>query len=340
MRGKEYWRSLEELAQTEGFRELVEREFPHQASALADPISRRRFLMLMGASLALAGLTGCGTSPAPSERIVPYVHTPEGTIAGRPLYFATAMSLAGDVQGLLIESHEGRPTKVEGNPDHPANPQPSEAEKQRTDRQRTEKSPVSSIPLCFGPTDLFAQASLHTLYDPDRSQSVTHLGNLSTWDDFVGDLRSELQRPGTGPKLRILTETVVSPTLNNQLETLLHKYPTAQWHRYEPVGSDNSRAGARLTFGEDLQVRYRVDQANVILSLDADFLTAGSGHVRHMRDFSDRRRVRSEQAQPKMNRLYVVESTPSSTGALADHRLPLRSSDVETLARALAGPAG
>ena len=323
--GKEYWRSLEELAQSKEFRELVEKEFPNQADALADPITRRRFLVLMGASLALAGLSGCSTSPAPAERILPYVRTPEGMTLGRPLFFATAMSLAGDVQGLLIESHEGRPTKVEGNADHPANLRPSDI-------------PSPPAPhIRFGPTDAFAQASLHTLYDPDRSQSVNHLGNISTWDHFVRELRAALQGRGTGSRIRILTETVVSPTLAYQLQTLLQRYSTAKWHRYEPVGTENARAGAKLAFGEDLQVRYRVDQADVILTLDADFLTVGPGHVRHMRDFSDRRRVRRGQAHPRMNRLYVAESTPSNTGAMADHRLPLRSSDIESLARALAG---
>jgi molybdopterin-containing oxidoreductase family iron-sulfur binding subunit len=328
--GKEYWRSLEELSQSERFRELVEREFPHQLDALADPISRRRFLVLMGASLALAGLSGCLPSPAPPERILPYVRTPEGTTLGRPRFFATAMSLAGDVQGLLIESHEGRPTKVEGNPDHPANPVPSD-----------NPSPPEKH-IRFGPTDAFAQASLHTLYDPDRSQSVTNLGNISTWDGFVNALRTKVREAGT--RIRILTETVVSPTLAHQLRIVL---PAVKWHRYEPVGTENARAGARLAFAEDLQVRYSVDKADVILALDADFLSVGPGHVRHVRDFSDRRRVRQERGRPGSparpqhelggNRLYVVESTPSNTGAMADHRLPLRSCDVEALARALAG---
>ena len=280
--------------------------------------------MLMGASLALAGLSGCGPSaaPAPRERIVPYVRLPEGIVPGRPLFFATAMALAGDVQGLLVESHEGRPTKVEGNPDHPANRPPSD---------------VPGPHTRFGPTDAFAQASVLTLYDPDRSQAVTNRGAISTWDDCVLALRAALQNRESGRRVRILTETVSSPTLARQLRTVVQRYPNAKWHRYEPVGTENAIAGARLAFGEDVQIRYRIDQADVILALDADLLTCGPEHVRHLREFSDRRRVRHGQAEPRMNRLYVIESTPSSSGAIADHRLPLRSVDIEAFARALAG---
>jgi molybdopterin-containing oxidoreductase family iron-sulfur binding subunit len=166
-RGRKYWRSLEELAQSEDFRKLLEREFPRHAGEWLEGLSRRQFLLLAGASLALAGLTGC--SQAPREKIVPYVRPPEEIVPGRPLYFATAMPLAGYAKGLLVENHMGRPTKVEGNPDHPACPLPAD----------------TASAAKFGPTDIFAQASILTLYDPDRSQTVTHLGNISTWEEFV-----------------------------------------------------------------------------------------------------------------------------------------------------------
>ena len=324
-RGQAYWRSLDELSQTEAFRELVAQEFPQQASLLADPITRRRFLMLMGASLALAGVSGCGTSPAPRERIVPYVRVPEGIVPGRPLFFATAFAVAGDVQGLLVESHEGRPTKIEGNPDHPAN-------------AKSADSPSASPPhLRFGPTDAFAQASVLSLYDPDRAQNVTNLGSIRTWDQFLHALRAALANRVAGPRLRILTETVASPTVAQQLRTLLQQNPAAKLHVYEPVGADNAAEGARLVFGENVQTHYHLDHADVIVALDADFLSSGQGHVCHIREFTDRRRVRQGNPQRRMNRLYVMESAPSSTGALADHRLPLRSGDVEAFARALAG---
>jgi MoCo/4Fe-4S cofactor protein with predicted Tat translocation signal len=307
-RGKDYWRSLEELADHEGIRELLQREFPDQASTWMDPVGRREFLKLMGASLALAGLAGCG-SPAPTkEKIVPYVRAPEEMVPGKPLFFATAMTLGGFATGLLVESHEGRPTKIEGNPEHPAS---------------------------LGATDVFAQASILTVYDPDRSQVVTRAGRISTWSAFLGVLSAELetQRLRQGAGLRLLTETVTSPTLASQLKALLTAFPKFRWHQYEPVGPDAARTGARLAFGEYVDSHYRFDRADVILALDADFLASGPGCVRYARDFTARRHVRGREAA--MNRLYVVESTPSVTGTMADHRLPLRPGRMEEFARAL-----
>lgn len=306
-RGPAYWRSLEELADTEEFQALLSREFPENASEWMDPVSRRGFLKLMGASFALAGLTAC--TGQPDQRIVPYVKTPEEIVPGRPLFFATAMPFQGYALGLLAESHEGRPTKVEGNSQHPAS---------------------------LGATDAFAQASILTLYDPDRSQAITNLGSISSWNAFSAALGAELeqQQPRRGAALRVLTETVTSPTLAAQLRALLAKYPAAKWHQYEPATRDNARLGARLAFGEFVETHYRLDRADVILALDADFLVAGPGSVRYARDFAERRKIRGREA--RMNRLYVVESTPSITGAVADHRLPLRAGEVEPFARAVA----
>ncbi|MGH7429762.1 MAG: TAT-variant-translocated molybdopterin oxidoreductase, partial [Candidatus Methylomirabilaceae bacterium] len=307
MRGKTYWRSLEELAGTDEFQEFLHREFPRHASEWMDPVGRREFLKLMGASLALAGLGAC-TRQA-DEKIVPYVRAPEEIVPGRPLFFATAMPLRGFANGVLVESHMGRPTKVEGNPQHPAS---------------------------LGATDAFAQASVLTLYDPDRSQVVTSGGRISTWDAFLGALSLELegQRVSKGAGLRVLTETVTSPTLAHQLRALLASFPLAKWHRYEPVARDSVRAGARLAFGQDVDTHYRFDRAEVILALDADFLGCGAASLRYARDFATKRRVRAGQAT--MNRLYAVESTPSITGAIADHRLPLKAGEIEGVARAVA----
>jgi MoCo/4Fe-4S cofactor protein with predicted Tat translocation signal len=325
-RGKAYWRSLDELSQSEAFRELVEQEFPNQVELLSDPITRRRFLMLMGASLALAGLSGCTPAPAPRERIVPYVRAPEGIVAGRPLFFATALAVAGDVQGLLVESHEGRPTKVEGNPDY-----------LRGEERGGRGEEEANGQMRFGPTDAFAQASVLSLYDPDRSQNVTNLGSIRTWDHFRAALRTALASRAAGPRLRILTETVASPTVARQLHALLQQYPAAKLHVYEPVGAENARQGARQVFGETVETHFHIDRADVIVALDADFLSTGPGHVRHIGAFSDRRRARRETPQTRMNRLYVIESAPSNTGALADHRVPMCTGDVEAFARALAG---
>ena len=160
--GRRCWRSLEEFLDTPEFQEMLHREFPDQASEWTDPVTRRRFLMLMGASLALAGLNGCSTQPAPREKIMPYVRQPEAIVPGKPLYFATAMPLAGVATGVLVESHEGRPTKIEGNPSHPAS---------------------------LGATDLLIQASILGLYDPDRSQAVTYRGRPRAWNEALSALR-------------------------------------------------------------------------------------------------------------------------------------------------------
>jgi molybdopterin-containing oxidoreductase family iron-sulfur binding subunit len=301
------WRSLEELADTPEFREFLEREFPPGASEWNDPIGRRRFLQLMAASLALAGLSACTRQP--TEKIIPYVRAPEEIIPGKPLYYATAMTLGGYALGVLAESHMGRPTKIEGNPLHPAS---------------------------LGATDVFAQASILTLYDPDRSQVVLEAGRISTWSAYLAAISRALQTQAAqrGRGLRLLTETITSPTLAAQIRGLLAAYPEAQWHTYEPVNRDNARAGALLAFGSGLESHYRLDRADVILSLDSDFLSCGPASVRYAHDFAERRRVSHDRTT--MNRLYVVEAVPTNTGSMADHRLRVSSARVEAVARAVA----
>ena len=308
-RGKEYWRSLEELTESEGFEELLHEEFPRLASQWDDAIGRRRFLKLMGASLALAGLGAC--THQPKEEIVPYIRQPEDLVPGKPLYFATAFSLSGIAEGLLVESHEGRPTKIEGNPDHPAS---------------------------LGSTSAFAQASVLTLYDPDRSQTLTHMGEIGTWSRFVAEVQAALTAKSGGAGFRLLTETITSPTLAYQIRQLLTQFPSAKWHQYEPVNRDNAQAGARLAFGEVVNTIYRFDNADVILSIDSDFLSGGPGTLRYVHDFAARRRV--EPGRTEMNRLYMVESTATNTGAVADHRFRLRPSEIENLARTIAAAVG
>ncbi len=306
-RGPEYWQSLDELADTPEFQTLLQREFPEGATEWSDPVGRREFLKLMGASLALAGLTSCTSQPG--DKIMPYSQAPEEVIPGKPLFFATAFTLGGCAMGLLVESHEGRPTKIEGNPLHPGS---------------------------LGATDAFAQASLLTLYDPDRSKIVLRAGTPGTWNAFTAELGTQIEsgRQPQGGGLRILTETVASPTLGALLRGVLAKFPAAAWHQYEPAARDAARAGARLAFGEAVNMFYRVDKADVIVSLGSDFLTSGPGAVRYARDFASRRRAPAPDS--RMNRLYAVEATPSLTGAMADHRLAMRPSEVERFARALA----
>ncbi|MDZ7360593.1 MAG: TAT-variant-translocated molybdopterin oxidoreductase [candidate division KSB1 bacterium] len=308
-RGKQYWRSLEELANSKEFQESLHNEFAPTVVGKVE-LGRRDFLKLMGASLLLAGVNACTRQP--EEKIFPYVKPPEQLIPGKPLYFATANVRGGYAYGILVESHEGRPTKVEGNPEHPAS---------------------------LGATDVFSQASVLTLYDPDRSQVVRHLGEISTWEAFVTAISTALEglKAKKGEGLRLLTETITSPALAHQLQTILTALPAAKWHQYEPANRDNAREGSRLAFGEYVETQYRLDQADVILSLDSDFLMDLPGSLRYAREFTARRRVHEKK---EMNRLYAIESTPTLTGTMADHRRTMRASEIESFARALAKAVG
>ena len=311
-RGPKFWRSLEELAATPQFEDMLHREFPRHASEWREGekgFSRRDFLKLSAASLAFAGFAGCTKQPL--EPIVPYVRQPEEMVLGKPLFFATAMTLSGYGKPLLVESHEGRPTKIEGNPDHPAS---------------------------RGASDLYAQASILSLYDPERSQTILNRGQVRPWGSLVGAIKKALAQPGSGAGLRILTGAVSSPTLASQIQQVLKLYPGAKWHQWEPNHRDTARNGAVMAFGEPVETHYHLDKADVVLTLDADFMSA-AGHpdfMRLSRDFMQRRR------DPKqgMSRLYALESTPSNTGGKSDHRLGVRASEVQLLARAIAGRLG
>jgi molybdopterin-containing oxidoreductase family iron-sulfur binding subunit len=328
--GKRLWQSIEQLSDSKEYRNYLENEFPanggkpseksadHGEEELPEKLSgqhldinRRDVMKLMAASAAMAGLSAC--TKLPTEKIVPYVRPPEEIIPGRPLFYATSMTQAGVATGLLVESHMGRPTKIEGNAEHPGSQ---------------------------GGTDVFMQASILDLYDPDRLRNVLYEGSLSSWADFsnaMGDARVNFGTHGTG--MRILTGTVTSPTLGAQIKKLLTQFPEARWHQYEPSGGDSVREGTRLAFGKPMNPVYDFDQADVIVSLDADFLTTGSGHTRYTREFSTRRDLAAGPSS-KLNRLYVVEPMPTSTGTMADHRLPLRASEVAGFAQQLAAAVG
>ncbi len=275
---------------------------------LDHPVNRREFLQLMGASLALAGLTAC--TKMPPEKIIPYVVAPEGLTPGIPANYASAMTLAGFSKGLLVESHEGRPTKIEGNPLHPAS---------------------------LGTSDLFMQAELLQLYDPERSKTVLHLGEVSSWDRFQASLLPELAKwnENGGEGIAILTETITSPTLSSEFKAFLKHFPRAKWHAYEPINSDSLREASLECFGKDLRPIYDFSQADVVLSLDADFLGPGPTQQNHARAFMSRRKEPGG-----FNRLYVVESTLSLTGSRADHRLAMRSSTLASFTLALAHELG
>ena len=311
-RGREFWQSLEELAGTEEFDELLHREFPQHASEWDEGTDRRTFLKLMGASLALAGLSGC--SYQPPESIVPYVRQPEGVVPGKSLYFATAMPFPGGATPLLVNSYMGRPTKVEGNDLHPAS---------------------------LGAADVFAQASVLNLYDPDRSETIINRGEMRTYTGFLGELATVLegQRAKQGAGLRFLTETVTSPTLGAQMRDILSRFPGARWYQWEPAGGNNGRVGVRRAVGGFATPVYNFAAADRVLSLDANFLECGPGALRYARDFAARRRVTDGDSRETC-RLYAVETTPSNTGYFADHRVSLKPSQFIDYVRGLAAAVG
>jgi molybdopterin-containing oxidoreductase family iron-sulfur binding subunit len=285
----------------------------------------------MGASFALAGVSGCVQQP--QEQIVAHVRSPEQLVPGQPLYFSTALTHDGAAVGVLAETHMGRPIKIEGNPLHPAVPEIMRAASDQAADRR----------LRFGATDAFSQAAVLSLYDPDRSQTVLRGGQVDTWQSFVAAMPSRLAElaPAGGRGLRILTEPVVSPTLARQLRQLVEQFPNAQWHQYTPIHRDNELAGARLTFDADVEPHYRFDRADVILSLDADFLVDGPMHLQYARAFASRRSPSQGAADGSaMNRLYVVETAATLTGAAADHRVPVSPARMTSLVRAMAAGVG
>ena len=306
--GLRHWRSLDELDALVEPDAPAEPEFPIEADIWPEDLGRRQFMQVMGASLALAGAAGCVVQP--QEKIVPYVRSPEEIVPGRPLHFATASIVGGYGNGVVVESHMGRPTKVEGNPSHPAS---------------------------LGSTDIFGQADVLGLYDPDRSQSITFNGRVSTWDRFLSrliELRTELlSKQGKG--FRILTGTVTSPTQARLLAAILDLLPEARWHQHDPIGDASARAGAALAFGTEVSLIPQIEKADVIVSLDCDFLSEGPRRILNMREFAARR----EPGQTP-NRLYVCEPWPTVTGAAADHRWPLTPLTITQTAYALARALG
>ncbi|QYO65747.1 TAT-variant-translocated molybdopterin oxidoreductase [Leptolyngbya sp. 7M] len=307
--GRDYWRSVDEFVDTPEFAEYVKGEFPVHAETWDNSLSRRNFVKVMGASLALAGLSGCVIQP--TEKIVPYVNPPEDALPGKPMFYATAMSLGGIATGLLAKSYEGRPIKVEGNPEHPGS---------------------------LGATDALAQASILDLYDPDRSQEVRFRGSSSNWQNFTTAIRAEIDaaRADGGAGVRFLSETVTSPTLQDQFRRLATELPNARWYQYEPINNDNAIAGAKLAFGWPVNTVYRFDQAERVVTLDADIFSGFN--VRYIKDYAKARQLREDKQE--INRLYAIESTLSLTGAKADHRLAVKPSEVESVARAIAAGVG
>jgi molybdopterin-containing oxidoreductase family iron-sulfur binding subunit len=301
VKGKRYWRSVDELAGTPEFQAAVEQEFPSAAQEWVDPVSRRGFMKLMGASMALAGLAGC--TKQPDEPIMPYIKQPEDLILGKPNYFASAHPFLTGSVPVLVKSDEYRPIKVDGNPEHPYN---------------------------GGGSDVFTQGSLLDLYDPDRSQRVTHRGENSSWGEFAATFRDAVSATKDGSGVYFLSATITSPTLARQWSEVQKAYPKAKLVQYDP-------AIAGTAFASGVTPTYDLKDADVIVSLDADFLSGATypGFHRLVRQYAQRRKDPNN-----LNRLYTIESSPTTTGFKAEHRLGLRASEVPAFAAALAQAVG
>jgi MoCo/4Fe-4S cofactor protein with predicted Tat translocation signal len=303
---KTYWRSLGELAGSEESRLFREREFPEGASELPEGVTRREMLTLLGATLSIAGLASCRR---PVEHIVPYVQAPEEIIPGVPRRYATTMPFGRDAVGLVVESHEGRPTKIEGNELHPAS---------------------------AGKSSVRMQASILGLYDPDRSQAFLHAGKPSSWADFV-KAWAELEKAHLadgGAGLALLTQTFASPTQARLLAAFKSRFPRARVATYESAGDESALDGVALAAGRPLEPLYHLDRADVIVALHADLLGTHPDQVRMISGFSAGRRRGVEGGS--MNRLWAIEPSMSLTGAMADHRAPLAAGKIGDVVRALA----
>ncbi len=306
--GKRFWKSLDELADTPAFQELMQEEFPRQASAgeWVDPLSRRGFLKMMGASLALAGLAGC--TKQPDELIFPYVKQPEDLVLGKPMYFATAHPFPTGAVPVLVKSDAFRPIKVDGNPEHP---------------------------ISKGRSDAFTQATLLGLYDPDRSQSPRYRGEVAEFSRFQQEFAGSVAATGNGQGVVLLSETITSPTLADQWKRVQARYPQVRLVQYEPVNQDAARAASKAAFGDYYDTQYRLQDADIVVALDADFLggIGFPGFLPLSAAWAERRRFQKDKA---MNRMYAVETMPTVTGFKADHRLALKPSDIDAFAAALA----
>ena len=296
-----FWRSLADLQDDPHLREMQAQEFVPGANDPPRGATRRQFLQLMGASAAMAGLSACRR---PSEPVLPYTRQPEEIIPGEPLYYATAMPYRGTVRPVLVESHEGRPTKIEGNPQHP---------------------------MSGGATGAFEQASILNLYDPDRSGRVLRHGVEGSWAEFV---RFAADLAGNS-RVVVLAEPDASPTVRALRDRMGERFAGLRWVPYAAGGDDPGRIGLERVVGRAVRPLYRFSEAEVIVSLDADFLgPTAVDFVHDTAEFARSRRI--ETPEGDVSRLYVVESTFSLTGGMADHRKRLRAADIPALAEAMA----
>ncbi len=315
-----YWRSISELENTPEFRQALSREFhADNASVLGSDFSRRRFMQIMGASVVLAGVSGCWKE---DKVVADPKAPPRDRLPGVPQFFATARELNGSAIGLLVKCIDGRPIKVEGNPQHP----------------------INGDGKLRGSVDVFALASTLEIYDPERSREVLKKDSIGvaskSWADFAAAIQPVFasQKDKKGAGLRVLAESTLSPSMLSMKEKLLKAYPEAGWVEYQPISDDSAREGAKLAFGSAVRTHYKFDQADIVLSLDGDPLTTHPAALRHAQDYVKKRKVADGKiAAPggKMSRIYAVESVFSNIGAVADHRLPIRAEQVKPFLVAL-----
>jgi len=299
-----YWKSLNELANNKEYRKFAEREFPEDASELTDQVSRRSFLRVMGASIALAGFAACRR---PVQKIVPYSEMPENVVIGNPLYYATAIPFQDSLNGLIVENNEGRPTKIEGNETHPGS---------------------------SGRTSIYDQAGILGLYDPDRSRNIRHNGEVSSGEDFISFAANHFA--DRNRRIAFICESNSSPTLQRLKELAESEYSNATWATFEPFGEENRLEGTELSLGSRLRTVNHFENADVVLSLDDDFMSP-YGHknsVENARRLTDQRRVLG--IEDSMSRIYSVESSFTITGSYADNRLRLKASEIPDFTFALA----
>ncbi len=299
-----YWKSLNELAENEEYKKFEEREFAENATELTDQVSRRSFLRVMGASIALAGFASCRK---PVQKILPYSKQPEDMVLGNPLFYATSIPFQDTVSGLLVENNEGRPTKVEGNEDHPAS---------------------------RGRTSIFQQASILGLYDPDRSRSPRNNGESVSKEDFIDFAQEHFA--DRNRNILFIDEFTSSPTYHRLKSEIRNEFSNADWVSYEPFSDINSVEGSEIAFGQRLRTVNHYDEADLVVSLDHDFMSphADNNSVENAVKITSKRRVNSTDDQ--MSRVYCVENIYSNTGSYADHRLRLKSSDIAPFTFALA----
>ena len=311
--GRTYWRTLDELAETPEIAARLEREIARTGGGLG-AVERRHFLQLMAASLALGGLSGCGPE-AERRQLLPYVEEPPGIVPGRVRAYATALTERGYANGVLVTHQMGRPVKIEGNPDHPAS---------------------------RGAASAIMQASILTLYDPHRSQSIVHQGQLTSWESFVTAM---IERRGDwaknqGAGLRLLTGAVTSPTLIAQITALQQQFPAMRWHRWEPFDRDEELRASQTAFGRPLDFTYDLSSAEVIFAVESDLISAAPGHLGYARELMAKRRPTELGDSGVMSRIYAIESTPTLLGAKADHRLALTPAEIARAMRHLAAALG